>query len=91
MKFSFRDPKKTSNLLMYNKAITSNDTVRNKFKLELSNLFQNLDINEDDTIQTACDKLKQAFNEATSNSYLKREKNTIKLSVSTQSSDLIEQ
>lgn len=48
-------------------------------------------MNEDDTIQTACDKLKQVFNEAASNSYLKREKNTIKLSVSTRSSDLIEQ
>ena len=39
---------------MYNnKAITSNDAVRNKFQLELANRFENLQINEDDTVQTA--------------------------------------
>ena len=34
---------------MYNhKAITSNDVVRNEFQLELSNQFENLQINEDE-------------------------------------------
>ena len=48
-KFSLRTTKKTSNILIYNdKAITSNDNVRNKFQLELYNRFENLQINEDD-------------------------------------------
>ena len=37
---------------MYNhKTITSNDAVRKKFQLQLYNQFDNLQINEDDTVQ----------------------------------------
>ena len=43
---------------MYNyKTTTWNDAVRNKFQLELSNRFENLEINEGNTVQTAYDKL----------------------------------
>ena len=64
---------------MYNhKTITSNDAVRKKFQLQLYNQFDNLQINEDDTVQTAYDMLEQALNEAASNSLPKTEKNTKK-------------
>ena len=77
---------------MYNhKAISSNDAVRNKFQLELSNRFENLQINEDDTVQTAYGKLELGLNEAASNSLPRKEKNTNKLWVSTQNLDLIKQ
>ena len=40
VKFSFRTTKKTPKITMYNhKAIISNEHVRNKFQLELSNRF----------------------------------------------------
>ena len=62
---------------MYNhKTITSNDAVRKKFQLQLYNQFDNLQINEDDTVQTTYDMLEQALNEAASNSLPKTEKNT---------------
>ena len=73
------------------KAITSNDAVRNKFQLEVSNRFENLHINEDDTVQPAYDKLEQVLNKAASNSLPKKEKNTSESWVSTRSLDLIEQ
>lgn len=64
---------------MYNhKTITSNDAVRKKFQLQLYNQFDNLQINEDDTVQTTYDMLEQALNEAASNSLPKTEKNTNK-------------
>ena len=77
---------------MYNhKSITSNDVVRNKFQLKLSNQFENLQINEDDTVKAPYDKLEEALNEAALNSLLKKEKITNKPWVSTKSLDLIEQ
>ena len=70
---------------MYNhKSITSYDALRNEFHLELSNRFENLQINEDGTVQTTYETLEQALNEAASNSFLKKEKNTNKPWVSTQ-------
>lgn len=76
---------------MYNhKTITSNDAVRKKFQLQLYNQFDNLQINEDDTVQTAYDMLEQALNEAASNSLPKTEKYKQAL-ISTQSLYLIEQ
>ena len=71
------------------KAITSKDAVRTKFQLELSNWFEGLQWN--DTVKTAYDKLEQALNEAASNSLPRKERNTNKPWVSTQSLDLIEQ
>ena len=92
VKFNFRTTKKTSSISMYNhKAITSNDVVRNKFQLELSNRFEDLQINEDDTVQTAYDKLELGLNEAASNTLPRKEKNTNKPWVSTQNVDLIKQ
>ena len=77
---------------MYNhKAITSNEHVRNKFQLELSNRFEHLYIDDEDSVQIAYDKLEKVFNETASKSLPKREKETKKPWVSTQSLDLIEQ
>ena len=54
---------------MYNyKTTTWNDAVRNKFQLELSNRFENLEINEGNTVQTAYD------NETASSFLPKKEK-----------------
>ena len=62
VKFSFRTTKKTQNITMYNhKAITSNEHVRNKFQLELSNRFE-------DSVQIAYDKLENVLNENASKS-----------------------
>ena len=77
---------------MYNhKAITSNDVVRNKFQLKLSNRFETLQINEDDTVKSPYDELEEALSEAASNSLLQKEKITNKPWVSTKSLDLTEQ
>ena len=46
---------------------------------------------ENDTVQTAYDKLEQTLNEAASNFLPKKQKNTNKSWVATQSLDLIEQ
>ena len=60
---------------MYNhKTITSNDAVRKKFQLQLYNQFDNLQINEDDTVQTTYDMLEQALNEAASNSLSRKQR-----------------
>ena len=85
-KFSFRATKNTSNISMYiNKSITSNDLVRNKLHPELSNPFENLQVNEDDTAQTAYNKLQQALIKTASNSLPKKEKNTNKPWISNKS------
>ena len=77
---------------MYNhKYITSNDVARNKFQLKLSNRFENLQINEDDTVKSPYYKLEEALSEAASNSLLQKEKITNKPWVSTKSLDLTEQ
>lgn len=71
---------------MYNnKSITSNDLVRNKLQPELSNPFENLQVNEDDTAQTAYNKLQQALIKTASNSLPKKEKNTNKPWISNKS------
>ena len=75
---------------MYNhKYITSNDVARNKFQLKLSNRFENLQINEDDTVKSPYYKLEEALSEAASNSLLQKEKITNKPWVSTKSLDLL--
>ena len=75
---------------MYNhKYITSNDVVRNKFQLKLSNRFENLQINEDDTVKSPYYKLEEALSEAAPNSLLQKEKITNKPWVSTKSLDLL--
>ena len=77
---------------MYNqKAITSNEHVRNKFQLELSCRFEHLYVDDEDSVQIAYDKLEKILNETASKSLPKRENRTKKPWVSTQSSDLIEQ
>ena len=46
---------------MYNhKAIISNEHVRNKFQLELTNQFEHLYIGDEDSVQTAYDKLEKS-------------------------------
>ena len=92
VKFSFCTTKKTPNITMYNhKAITSNEHVRNKFQIELTNQFEHLYIGDEDSVQTAYDELEKGLNKTTSKSLTKKEKETKKPWVSTQSSDLIEQ
>ena len=64
---------------MYNhKAITFNKHVRNKFQLELSNRFERLYIDDEDSLQIAYDKLEKVLNETASKSLPKREKETKK-------------
>ena len=92
VKFSFRTTKKTPNITIYNhKAITFTEHVRKKFQHELSNRFEHLYIDDEDYVQTAYDELEKVLNETASKSLPKREKETKKPWVSTQSSDLIEQ
>ena len=89
VKFSFRTTKKIPNITMYNhKAITSNELVRNKFQLELFNRFEHLYIDDEDSVQITLYKI---LNDTASKSLPKREKETKKPWVSTQSSELIEQ
>ena len=73
------------------KAIISNEHVRNKFQLEHTNQFEHLYIGDEDSVQTAYDELEKGLNKTTSKSLTKKEKETKKPWVSTQSSDLIEQ
>ena len=54
------------------KAIISNEHVRNKFQLELSNRFEHLYINDEDSVQAAYDKLKKVLNETASISLPKK-------------------
>ena len=64
---------------MYNyKAITFNKHVRNKFQLELSNRFERLYIDDEDSLQIAYDKLEKVLSETASKSLPKREKETKK-------------
>ena len=77
--------------MYYHKAITSYEHVRNKFELELSNWFEHLYIDDEDSAQIAYDNLEKVLDETVSKSLPKREKETKKPWVSTQSSDLIEQ
>ena len=92
VKFSFRATKKTPNITMYNhKVIISIERVRNKFKLELTNQFEHLYIRDEDSVQTAYDKLEKALNKTASKYLPKKEKEAKKPWVSTQNSDLIEQ
>ena len=90
VKFSFLTTKKDSNISMYNyKTTTWNDAVRNKFQLELSNWFENLEINEGNTNKlpmTSWNKLSMRQHQAFSQ---RRRKNTNKPWVSTQSLDLL--
>ena len=73
---------------MYNhKAIISNEHVRNKFQLKLSNRFEHLYINSEDSVQAAYDKLEKVLNETESKS-LRKKKEAKKPWVSTQSSKL---
>ena len=76
---------------MYNhKAITSNEHVRNKFQIELTNQFEHLYIGDEDSVQTAY-KLEKALNKTAPKSLPKKKKKAKKPWVSVQSSDLIEQ
>ena len=73
---------------MYNhKAIISNEHVRNKFQLKLSNRFEHLYINGEDSVQAAYDKLEKVVNETESKS-LRKKKEAKKPWVSTQNSKL---
>ena len=77
---------------MYNhKAIISNESVRNKFQLELSNRFEHLFINNEDSVQAPYDKLEKVLNKTASKSLARKEKEAKKPWVSTKSSDFIEQ
>ena len=79
IKFSFRTTKKISNIPIYDhKAVIYNNAVQNNFQLELSNRFQHLQIDEDDSTQTAYNKFEKAVNEAVSHSLLKKQKTTKK-------------
>ena len=92
VKFSFGTTKKTRNITMYNhKVIISNEHVRNKFQLELTNQFEHLYIGDKDPVQTAYDKLEKALNKTALKSLPKKEKEAKKPWVSSQSSDLIKQ
>ena len=91
VKFSFRTVKQTSNKPMYNhKILTTNSNVRDNFQLVLTNRFQQLSIDEEDSAQTAYDKLESVLNEAASKILPKREKDSKKPWVSAQSINLIE-
>ena len=61
VKFSLRTTKETPNITMCNhKAIISNEHVRNKFQLELTNQFEHLYIGDEDSVQTAYNKLEKS-------------------------------
>ena len=59
------------------KAIIYNNTVRNNFQIQLSNQFEHLQIEKDDSAQTAYHKLVKAVEEAAS-SLPKKNKTTNK-------------
>ena len=56
---------------------------KNKFQLELSNRFEHLYINDEDSVQAAYDKLEKVLNETTSKPLLKKENEAKKPWVST--------
>ena len=92
IKLSFRTEKSSQNTPKYDhNAILYNNVIRSNFRLELSNRFEQLTINEDESIQSAYNKFEYTLNAVAAKTLPKKGKMKNNSWVSQQSNNLIEQ